>query len=153
MLDPRTVFLLANLALAFFIAGFVWAHQIEIFRAWRLLDEKSFRAVHAAHSRTLPVWVTAIVLSAAGSVALIFWHPAGSPAAAIRAAVACQVLTQILTVLFWGRWQSALRTDPAGPASPLLARLIRTHWLRAVLVSAYAGVLAAWMVIVLRARA
>ena len=151
-MDPRLLFLLANLALAFFVAGFVWAHQIEIFRAWRLLDAASFRAVHAAHFRTLPLWIAAIVLGAAGSVALIGYHPAGSPAWAIRSGIALQVLTQALTVRFWGRWQSTLRTDPAGPASPHLRRLIRTHWLRAVLVTAYAGVLAAWVVLVLRGR-
>jgi hypothetical protein len=152
MPDPRTQFLLANLALAFLVAGFVWAHQIEIFRSWRLLDARSFRAVHDAHWRTLPVWVVPIVLSAAGSVTLIWYHPAGSPAWAIRAGVACQAATQVLTLLFWGGWQADLRTDVEGPASSVLARLIRTHWVRAVLVSAYAAVLAAWVLIVWRAR-
>jgi hypothetical protein len=147
-----TLFLLGNLALAWLIAGFVWAHQIEIFRAWRFLDEKSFRAVHDAHWRTLPVWVVPIVLSAAGSVALIGYHPAGSPAWAIRAGVACQAVTQALTVLFWGRWQANLRTDADGPRSVALARLVRTHWVRAVLVTAYAGILVAWMVMVRASR-
>ena len=70
MADAKTIFLLANLALAFLIAGFVWAHQVEIFRSWRLIDAKSFRAVHAAHWQTLPIWVVAIGLSLAGSIAL-----------------------------------------------------------------------------------
>ena len=55
MTDAKTIFLLANVALAFTIAGFVWAHQVEIFRSWRLLDAKSFRAVHDAHWQTLPI--------------------------------------------------------------------------------------------------
>ena len=145
-----TLFLLGNLVLASVIAGFVWAHQIEIFRAWRLLDQKSFHAVHDAHWRTLPVWIVPIVLSTAGSLALIFYHPTGSPVWAIGAGIACQALVQTLTVLFWGRWQANLRTDPAGPKSAALARLVRTHWVRAALVTAYAGILVAWMVIVVR---
>ena len=89
-----TLFLLGNLVLASVIAGFVWAHQIEIFRAWRLLDKESFRAVHDAHWRTLPVWIVPIVLSTAGSLALIFYHPTGSPVWAIGAGIACQALVQ-----------------------------------------------------------
>jgi hypothetical protein len=144
------LFLLGNLVLASVIAGFVWAHQIEIFRAWRLLDRASFRAVHDAHWRTLPVWVVPIVLSTAGSVALIFYHPAGSPAWAIRSGVACQALTQILTLLFWGRWQASLRTQADGPRSAVLTWLVRTHWVRAVLVTANVGILVVWMAIVVR---
>jgi hypothetical protein len=150
MADAKTIFLLANLALAFLIAGFVWAHQVEIFRSWRLIDAKSFRAVHDAHWQTLPIWVVAIGLSLAGSIALIWCHPAGTPKWAIWASVLCQVLTQVLTLFFWGRWQANLRSDLSGPDSPVLDRLIRTHWLRAVLVSAYAVILIVWMVTVLR---
>jgi hypothetical protein len=150
MADAKTIFLLANLALAFFIAGFVWAHQVEIFRSWRLLDAKSFRAVHEAHWRTLPIWAVAIGLSLAGSIALIWYHPAGTPRWAISASVLCQVLTQVLTLFVWGRWQADLRSDLSGPDSPVLDRMIRTHWLRAVLVSTYAVILVVWMVTVFR---
>ena len=150
MTDARTIFLLANVALAFTIVGFVWAHQVEIFRSWRLIDARSFRAVHAAHWQTLPIWVVPIGLGLAGSIALIWYHPAGSPAWAIWASVLCQVITQVLTLFFWGRWQAQLRGDSNGPASPVLDRLIRTHWLRAVLTSAYAAILIVWTVTVLR---
>jgi hypothetical protein len=150
MTAAKTIFLLANVALAFAIAGFVWAHQVEIFRSWRLIDAKSFRAVHAAHWHTLPTWVVPIGLGLAGSIALIWYHPAGTPAWAIWASVLCQILTQILTLFFWGRWQTQLRSDSNGPDSPVLDRLIRTHWLRAILISAYAAILFVWTVTLLR---
>jgi len=150
MADARTIFLLANVALAFLIAGFVWAHQLEIFRSWRLIDAKSFRAVHDAHWRTLPIWAVAIGLGLAGSIALIWYHPTGTPAWAIWASVLCQVLTQVLTLFFWGRWQAQLRSGLSGPDSPVLDRLVRTHWVRAGLISANALILVLWMVTVLR---
>jgi hypothetical protein len=153
MADAKSVFLLANVALAFAVAGFVWAHQVEVFRSWRLIDAKSFRAVHDAHWRALAVWVVPIGLGLAGSIALIWYHPAGTPAWAIRAAVLCQVVTQVLTLLFWGRWQAQLRVESNGPDSPVLARLVRTHWMRAVLVSAYAAILIVWMMSALRPQA
>jgi hypothetical protein len=43
-LDPK-VFLLLNLALAFYNAGTIWAHEIDIFRSWKLLDPRNFHAV------------------------------------------------------------------------------------------------------------
>ena len=146
MTDAKAIFLLANLALAFTIAGFVWAHQIEIFRSWRMVDANSFRAVHAAHWRMLPLWIFPIGLGLAGSIALIWYHPAGTPPWAIWASVLTQVLTQVLTLSFWGRWQAQLRSDSRGPGSPVLDRLVRTHWLRAVLISIYAAILFVWTI-------
>ena len=151
MTDAKTIFLLANLALAFGIAGFVWAHQVEIFRSWRLMDAKSFRAVHAAHWQMLPIWVVPIGFGLAGSIALTWYHPAATPAWAIWASLLCQVLTQMLTLSSWGRWQAQLRTDNRGPDSPVLDKL-RTHWLRAFLVSAYAAILFVWTMAVLRSH-
>lgn len=33
----------------------------------------------------------------------------------------------------WGPWQAALSRHPLGPASPYLDRILRTHWLRILL--------------------
>jgi hypothetical protein len=41
--------LLANLALAFYNVGTIWAHEVDIFRSWKLIDPKDFPAVQRAH--------------------------------------------------------------------------------------------------------
>jgi hypothetical protein len=37
-----TVFLLLNLALSFYLIGTIWAHEVDIFRTWKLIDAKDF---------------------------------------------------------------------------------------------------------------
>lgn len=74
------IFLLANVALAFYNVGIIWAHEVDIFRSWTLLDVTTFRAVQAAHWKRLPYWVFVPVgLSFVGAVVLVWNHPAGSP--------------------------------------------------------------------------
>lgn len=144
------VFLLANLALAFYNVGIIWAHEIDIFRSWRLLTPETFRAVQAAHWKKLPYWVFApVVASLAGSVALIWYHPVGSPAWAIWGNLGCQLLSHLLTAMTWGRWQAALSVDPSGPRSVFLDKILSTHWIRTALINAYALILFVWMAEVL----
>ena len=144
---PQMTFLLVNLALAFYNVGTIWAHEIDIFRTWTLLDLKTFRAVQAAHWKKLPYWVFVPVgLSFAGSVTLVWYHPPGSPLWAIWGNFACQLLSHVLTGMMWGRWQAALSVDPCGAQGPFLDKILRTHWIRTGLISAYALILLAWSV-------
>jgi hypothetical protein len=46
--------LLRNIALSLYNVGIIWAHEIDIFRAWKLLNLADFLAVHAAPWRKLP---------------------------------------------------------------------------------------------------
>lgn len=97
------LFLLANLALAFYNVGIVWAHEVDIFRSWTFLELNTFRRVQAAHWRKLPYWLLApVALSLLGAITLI--------------------------------------------QGPLLAKILRTHWIRTGLVSASALILFAWTV-------
>ena len=48
------VFLLLNLALGFYNVGTIWAHEVDIFRSWRLVDRKDFHALQQTHWRKLP---------------------------------------------------------------------------------------------------
>jgi hypothetical protein len=48
------VFLLLNLAVAFYNVGTIWAHEVDIFRSWKLVDPASFPKVQSAHWRKLP---------------------------------------------------------------------------------------------------
>ncbi len=74
---------------------------------------------------------------------LIWHHPVRFPTWAIYGAIFCQGLSIILTAIFWGRWQAMLARDPLGPESPYLTRILRTHWVRTLLINAYALLLLA----------
>lgn len=50
-------FLLLNLALSFYLVGAIWAHEVDIFRSWKLIDAKDFHAVQSVHWRKLPYWI------------------------------------------------------------------------------------------------
>lgn len=138
-------FLLLNLALGFYNVGTIWAHEVDIFRSWKLLEPETFLRVQTVHWRKLPYWVFAPVgLSFAGSIALLWFHPLGSPPWAPWAALGCPVASHVLTIAFWGRWQAKLSKDPLGARSPYLAKILATHWGRTALITAYAVVLLIW---------
>lgn len=142
-----SVFLLLNLALAFYLVGAIWAHEVDIFRAWTLVDAKEFPSIQSAHWKKLPYWVFApLSLAMAGSIALVAWHPGHSPAWAIWGSLTAQLTSHLLTALFWGRWQANLSRDPLGPASPWLRKFLATHWLRTLLINLYALILLAWAI-------
>ena len=151
MIDRRAVFLLANLALSFYNVGTIWAHEVDIFRSWKLLDAETFHAVQLAHWKKLPYWVLVpVALSLVGSIALVWYHPAGSPAWAIWGNLACQLLSHGLTAVFWGRWQAKLSMDRLGSKSPFLDNILKTHWVRTLLINACAVILFIWMARTLR---
>jgi hypothetical protein len=72
------------------------------------------------------------------ALTLIWYHPVRSPLWAILGAVLCQALSIALTVIFLGRWQAKLAQDPRGSQSPYLTHILRTHWMRTLLINAYA---------------
>lgn len=145
--DPTKIFLLANLALSFYLVGTIWAHEVDIFRTWRLVDPKDFHTIQRVHWGKVPYWIfTPLGLAFAGSVALIWFHPAGSPMWGIAGNLALLSSSFVLTAIFWGRWQAKLSQDSAGPHSVYLARILQTHWLRTALINAYAFVMLAWAI-------
>ena len=146
MNGPGT-FLVANLALAFYLVGAIWAHEVDIFRNWQVLDLSNFRRLQTVHFKKLPYWIFAPVgFALAGSAALVWYHPTGSPAWAIWGNLGCQVLSLVLTAIWWGRWQGCLARDPRGAQSPYLARILATHWLRTLLINACALCLLVWVI-------
>jgi hypothetical protein len=147
MAEPSKTFLLANLALSFYLVGAVWAIEVDIFRSWKLVDSKDFSTVQRVHWRKLPYWIfTPLGLALIGSTALIWYHPAGSPGWAIWGNLSCQVSSLSLTGLFWGRWQAKLSKDRAGPQSIYLAKILHTHWVRTALINGYALIMLAWAI-------
>jgi hypothetical protein len=135
-MDSRFL-LLGVCALAWYNVGTIWAHEVDIFRSWRLVDPTAFRAIQVAHWRKLPYWVFLPVgLTLVGSVLLLWEHPSAVPAWPLLGNAACQLLSLALTAATWGPWQAALSRDPLGSASPYLKRILRTHWLRTLLITA-----------------
>jgi hypothetical protein len=141
-----TTFLVLNLALGFYCVGAIWAVELDIFRSWRLVGA-NFRAVHQAHWKLLPYWIFApVTLAFIASIALLWYHPVGSPAWAIWGVFLCQALSNVLSPVLWGRWQAQLSKDPLGPQSPYLAKILKTHWIRTLLINANALILLVWVV-------
>ncbi len=135
---PET-FLLLNVALAFYNVGTIWAHEVDIFRTWKLLDPATFLRVQTAHWKKLPFWVFAPVgLSLLGTVALLWYRPAGIPAGWIWLVIGVELLSHVLTAMLWGPWQAKLSKDARGGESPYLQSILRTHWLRTALITCYA---------------
>ena len=147
----QITFLLLNLALAFYLVGAIWAHEVDIFRNWQVLDPDNFHRVQTVHWKKLPYWVfIPLGLALIGSIILIWYHPMNSPAWAIWGNLACQVLSLILTAIFWGPWQAKLSHDTAGGKSIYLAKILRTHWLRTLLINLYGFIILIWVLQIVR---
>jgi hypothetical protein len=148
-MNPRA-FLLLNLALAFYAVGAIWAHEIDIFRSWALVDPDTFQRLQRVHWRKLPYWVfVPIGVMFAGSIALIWYHPAASPLWAVWGGLSCQIASHVLTAAMWGPWQAQLSRDDRGASSPYLAKILSTHWIRTLLINANGVVILVWAVRVL----
>jgi hypothetical protein len=137
-MTPST-FLLLNLAVAFYNVGTIWAHEIDIFRTWRLVDPKDFHRIQRVHWRKLPYWIFAPVgLALIGSIVLFWYHPAAMPLSLTWTAFVSLLASYVLTGAFWGRWQAQLSRDERASASPHLSQILATHWIRTALINAYA---------------
>lgn len=150
MPNHASLFLLVNLALAFYNVGTIWAHEVDIFRTWKLVDPDTFGQVQTVHWHKLAYWVfIPLGLSLLGSIVMIWFHPVGSPSWAIWGNLLCQLLSHILTAFLWGPWQAKLSKDKLGSQSPYLRKILKTHWIRTILINAYAVVLFAWFTVIL----
>jgi hypothetical protein len=132
-------FLLLNLALAFYNVGTIWAHEIDIFRTWALVNPHDFAEIQRVHWHKLPYWIFVPVgLAVVGLVTLMWYHPVGMPMTWASAAFAALLASHLLTAVLWGPWQSKLSRDGRGSRSPYLSRILSTHWIRTALINAYA---------------
>ncbi|MGH9616009.1 MAG: hypothetical protein ACRD28_04640, partial [Acidobacteriaceae bacterium] len=107
-----------------------------------------FHEVQRVHWHKIPYWVlTPVGLGILGAVALVWYHPTGSPRWGIWGVLLCQLLSAALTAVFWGPWQTRLAKDPLGSESAYLKRILQTHWARTLLINASAGFLLAWVLV------
>jgi len=144
----KEVFLVLNLALAFYNIGTIWAHEVDIFRTWKLIsDPKIFHKVQDVHWKKLPYWVFIPVgLALLGSLALFWYHPDQILTWEIAIAFGSQLVSLILTAVFWGQWQAKLSKDENGSASSYLQKILTTHWIRTALINIY-GIILLYMTI------
>jgi hypothetical protein len=141
------IFLLFNFALAFYNVGTIWAHELDIFRSWNLVGREDFHGVQRLHWGKLPYWVLVPVgVAWLGSIALIWYRPSNAPLWPLASGLVCQTASHILTALFWGPWQAKLSKDPLGPDSPYLSKILATHWIRTLLITANGAFFLAWSI-------
>jgi hypothetical protein len=141
-----TGFLVLNLALACYNVGTIWAHEVDIFRSWKLVDPTTFHRVQRAHWRKLPYWVLfPFGLALVGSIALVWYQPADTPRWTVWSALSAQLAAHVLTLFLWARWQAKLSRDELGSQSPYLAKILSTHWIRTLLINAHALILLVWV--------
>lgn len=115
---------------------------IRIFRSWKFLDPKTFHKVQSVHWKKLPYWVFIPVgLSFIGVITLFWYHPDKISSSEIWLAFMFQFFSHLLTAIFWGPWQAKLSKDELGGASPFLKKILKTHFIRTVLINAYGLVL------------
>ncbi|MDP9729585.1 hypothetical protein J2S04_002559 [Alicyclobacillus tengchongensis] len=149
--NGSVLLLLTTLVLAFYNVGTIWAHEIDIFRTWKLLDPNTFRRVQTIHWNKLTYWVFIPVgLSFLTSIMLIWYHPLGTPSWAIWGNLILQLLSHALTALMWGPWQAKLSRDELGPRSPYLRKILKTHWIRTTLINTHAFVLFIWLIKIIK---
>ena len=130
----KEIFLLLNLALAFYNVGTIWAMEIDIFRNWKVLNPENFHLVQDVHWKKLSYWIfIPLALSLIGSIVLFWYHPDKIPLWEILFPFGFQLISHILTSFFWGQWQYKLSKDDLGGKSPYLVKILKTHWIRTLL--------------------
>ena len=72
--------------------------------------------------------------------------PARLPELGNLGELTCQLTSHLLTAIYWGRWQAELAKDDRGPASPCLAKILSTQWIRTLLINAYGLIFLAWAI-------
>jgi hypothetical protein len=125
--------------------GQVWLVQLSAYRLWSLVGDREFRAYHAAWWRSIwgVILAPAVILSA--GAALMVWRPApGVPSWATWLGFALQLALILGTALWWGPLMARLETTNGALDRQRYGLMVRTHWARVGLISAY-GILVLWM--------
>ncbi len=126
--------LLCTMALAWYHVGFVWLVQVVAWPLFAYVGPAEFNAYHWAWWRGIRyILFIPSGLSFVGSVLLLFFHPPQVPLWILAAGLALYVLMYALTAVWFGPQQAKL----SDTKSPQFALIIKTHWARTALVSAY----------------
>ena len=137
--------LLGAFALSVYGTGQVWLVRLSSYPLWQYVGDAEFRAYHKAWWRS--IW--GVILGPAallflGALLMLRWTPPEIPTWSSWLGIGLQIALLVGTVLWWAPLIARLER-PTGGADPVRFQLLlRTHWLRVGLVTAY-SVLLAWM--------
>jgi len=142
--------LLAALVLAWFHVGVVWLVQTVSWPIFAHVGQNEFEEYHLAWWRGIR-WIVFVpgTLALVGTALLLRFTPAGVPVWLVWLALGIDLLMYLLTAVWWGPQQAKL-TDPRSPRFRLI---VKTHWVRTALVSAYGFALLAALVLHMHAGA
>ncbi|HEY6459507.1 MAG TPA: hypothetical protein VIY73_05125 [Polyangiaceae bacterium] len=138
--------LLATCALSLYSVGNIWPVQLSSYPLWKHVGVGEFHEYHRAwwHS----IWGVILgpaVLVFVGALLMFLWRAPGVPAWAVSAGFALQLALVLGTAVWWGPLMARLEAPGGGLAVERFRLLMRTHWLRVAIVTAY-GALTVWMV-------
>ena len=138
--------LLATCAMSLYSVGNIWPVQLSSYRLWRYVGPREFHAYHLAWWHSIwGVILAPAVLVFVGALLMFWWRAPGVPPWAVWAGLGLQLALVLGTVLWWGPLMARLEDSGGGLATARFELLMRTHWLRVAIVTAY-GALTVWMV-------
>jgi hypothetical protein len=129
--------ILVMTALAAWNVGVIWLMQLLIYPQFAEVPSDRFRAYHLSHwrkSRYVVLVPAAVILG--GSVAMLRFPPPRAPLWIPWSGVALQAAIWLGTWRWWARLQ--IRLNREGNHPTLVRLLVRTHWLRTGMITAYA---------------
>jgi hypothetical protein len=139
--------LLSVFALSLYGTGQVWLVQLSSYPLWRYVGDAQFPAYHQAWWRS--IWCVVLgpaVLVFLGAFLMLRWRTPETPVWSIWLGAGLQVALVIGTVVWWAPLMARLEGPTGGPDPSRFELLLRTHWLRVGLVTAYSALLA-WMLL------
>lgn len=134
---------LTTFALSLYGTGQVWLVQMSSYPLWRYVGEPEFHAYHDAWWRSIwGVVLAPAVLTFAGAMLMLRWPAPGAPLWATWSGAGLQVALVAGTAAWWGPLMARLEGRGGGLDLAKHRLLMRTHWLRVALVTAYSVLLA-----------
>ena len=123
---------LVTLAFTLYMTGMIWSMQVFEYPLFALVGRNEFPSYHAAHNRSLPLFVILPSVLAFGSAVVLFWmRPAGIPLWEVSLVVALDLAVLVSTAV----WQAPLhaRLDREGFSASVISILVQSNWLRTIL--------------------
>jgi hypothetical protein len=139
--------LLGVFALSLYGTGQVWLVQLSSYPLWRYVGDAQFPTYHQAWWRSIwGVVLAPAVLAFLGAFLMLRWRTPEIPAWSTWLGAGLQLALLIGTVLWWAPLMAHLAGPTGGPDPSRFDLLLRTHWLRVGLVTAYSALLG-WMLL------
>lgn len=144
-LSPNQWLLIVTVFLAVAGVGQVWLVQLSSYRLWAFVGPREISTYHTEwwHSIWFVVIVPACLVFVA-SGAMLMMPPPGVPRISLEIGFALEGLLLLGTAIYWGPLMARLANSEGGLDESRYHELLRTHWIRVVIVTAY-GLLVFWM--------